>query len=72
MAIIEDLAGRKPYINLKGPDGNAFALLGYAKRFGKDLGLDWKAITEEMQEGDYDHLLTVFDSHFGEYVDLIR
>jgi hypothetical protein len=72
MAIIEDLKGRKPYINLKGPEGNAFALLGYAKQIGKDNDLDWKSITEEMQAGDYEHLLAVFDTHFGEYVDLIR
>jgi len=72
MAIIEDLKGRKPYINLRGPDGNAFALLGYAKQIAKDNGLDWKAITEEMQAGDYEHLLAVFDTHFGEYIDLIR
>jgi hypothetical protein len=72
MAIIEDLKGRKPYINLKGPEGNAFCLLGYAKRFGKDLDMDWKAIQEEMQAGDYEHLLTVFNNHFGDYVDLIK
>jgi hypothetical protein len=29
---------REVIIDLTGPDGNAFALMGYAKRFAKQLG----------------------------------
>ena len=32
-------------IDLTGPDGNAFALMGYASRFSKQLGLDSKVIS---------------------------
>ena len=57
-------------IDLSGPDGNAFVLLGYASKLAKQLGLDGKAITEEMRSGNYDNLVFVFDKYFGEYVDL--
>ena len=63
---------RKPVINLDGPDGNAFALMGYANRFAKQLELDSKAITNEMMSGDYENLLEVFDKNFGDFVILER
>jgi hypothetical protein len=59
-------------IDLTGPDGNAFVLMGYASRFAKQLGKDDKAIREEMMSGDYEHLLGVFDREFGEFVVLER
>jgi hypothetical protein len=62
----------KPSINLDGPDGNAFVLLGYAKRFAEQLGLDWNGISADMRSGDYEHLIEVFDRHFGDVVDLVR
>ena len=61
-------------IDLTGPDGNAFALMAYAKRFATQLG--WKdrgtALIEDMMSGDYEHLLEVFDNAFGEFVILER
>jgi len=57
-------------IDLTGPDGNAFALMGYAKRFAKQLGI--KSPVDEMMEGDYEHLLQVFDDNFGDFVTLER
>ncbi|MDA7648798.1 hypothetical protein N8580_00535 [Akkermansiaceae bacterium] len=59
-------------IDLTGPDGNAFTLMGYANRFAKQLGLDGKAITAEMMSGDYENLLEVFDRNFGDFVILER
>ena len=59
-------------IDLTGPEGNAFALIGYANRFAKQLGLDGKAITNEMMSGDYENLLEVFDKNFGDFVILER
>lgn len=59
-------------IDLTGPEGNAFCLMGYAGRFSRQLNLDGNAIIEEMQSGDYENLLKVFDSYFGEYVILER
>ena len=59
-------------IDLTGPDGNAFALMGYAKRFGKQMGLNTDDIIEEMMMGDYENLVQVFDKHFGLVVILER
>jgi hypothetical protein len=62
----------RPTIDLAGPDGNAFALLGYARRLSKQLGLDYTKIEEEMTENNYDNLVKVFDKHFGQYVVLLE
>jgi len=59
-------------IDLTGPDGNAFVLLCTATNLAKQLGLDHKAIVEEMMEGDYEHLVQVFDREFGHFVILYR
>jgi pantoate kinase len=59
-------------IDLTGPDGNAFVLMGYAKRFAKQLGLNSSEIINEMTSGDYEHLLEVFDKNFGSFVILER
>jgi len=59
-------------IDLTGPDGNAFALMGYAQVLAKQLDKDPKAIIEEMQAGDYEHLVEVFDREFGDFVVLYR
>ncbi len=59
-------------IDLTGPDGNAFVLLGYATKLSKQLGLDSQKIKFEMTSGDYEHLVDTFDKYFGEYVTLYR
>jgi alanine-alpha-ketoisovalerate/valine-pyruvate aminotransferase len=62
-------------IDLDGPDGNAFVLLGTAKRFARQLCYD-KTETDlmlaDMRSSDYEHLLEVFDKHFGDFVILER
>jgi len=55
-------------IDLTGPDGNAFVLLGKAKQLARQLGLDGNAITNEMMSGDYENLIEVFDREFGDFV----
>ena len=59
-------------IDLTGPDGNAFCLLGNARKLAHDLGLNSNEITEEMKQGDYEHLVSTFDKYFGDYVILER
>ncbi|MEY4334036.1 MAG: hypothetical protein RLZZ196_2779 [Bacteroidota bacterium] len=59
-------------IDLTGPDGNAFMLIGKAVNLAKQLGLDGKAIQTEMMSGDYEHLVNTFDKHFGHFVTLYR
>ena len=43
-------------IDLDGPDGNAFFLLGQARKWSKELGFNPCDITTEMTSGDYTHL----------------
>ena len=62
-------------IDLDGPDGNAFALIGYAVRFAKQLCYtkpEIDSLTQRMKSGDYENLLNVFDKEFGEFVILER
>ena len=59
-------------IDLTGPDGNAFVLLGKAKQLARQLGLDGNAITNEMMSGDYENLIEVFDREFCDFVILER
>jgi hypothetical protein len=59
-------------IDLNGPYGNAFVLIGHAMRFAKQLGKDGKAITNEMMSGDYENLIEVFEREFGDFVILER
>jgi len=70
--IREKQTPREIVIDLTGPDGNAFALMAYAKRFARQLGKDGNAITNEMMSGDYENLVEVFDREFGEFVILER
>jgi hypothetical protein len=69
---IKNKSNRKPEIDLTGPQGNAFFLLGTAAKYAKDLELDSKKIQDEMKNGDYQNLIEVFDKYFGEYVDLVK
>lgn len=67
-----ELLANKLQLDLTGPDGNAWVLLGHARNLSKHLHLDPIAIRDEMMAGDYDNLVDVFDKYFGEYVDLYR
>lgn len=55
----------KPTLQLVGQDGNAFAILGRARRIAQKNGLDWDAIRVEATSGDYDHLLQTMMKHFN-------
>lgn len=59
-------------IDLTGPEGNAYVLLGYASQYAKQLGRDPKPILEKMLSGDYENLVKVFDGEFGSFVTLYR
>ena len=59
-------------IDLSGPEGNAFVLMGIAQRWAKELGLDSKAVIAEMMSGDYEHLLSVMEKHFGDHIIMYR
>jgi hypothetical protein len=62
-------------IDLAGPQGNAFALMGTAKNLGKHIGMkkeDLNLLIERMTSGDYENLLLEFDKAFGAFVILER
>lgn len=70
--MIKRLDDRKPEIVLTGPDGNAYCLLGYARQWAKQLGLDPEEIIAEMKDGDYEHLVEVLEKYFGDYIVMYR
>ena len=72
MAIVKKPKQNGITIDLTGPQGNAFYLLGTANNLAKQLGLNGKEIMEEMKSGDYENLLQVFDKNFGSIVTLYQ
>lgn len=54
----------KPELKIIGTDGNAFALLGKARRVAIKNKMDWPAIQKEATSGDYDHLLATLAKYF--------
>ena len=61
-------------IDLSGPEGNAFVLLGYAARLGKRIyGPErTEEILEEMKLSTYELLILTFDKYFGTVATLYR
>lgn len=59
-------------IDLTGPSGNAFAIMGVAKGIAKQLGKDFEPIMKEMMSGDYENLLAVMEREFGDYIIMYR
>ena len=55
-------------VDLTGPEGNAYVLLGYAKQWSKKLDIDFNIVKSEMTSGDYENLLVVIDKYFGDFV----
>ena len=62
-------------IDLTGPDGNAYVLLGLASKLSRQLGYDefkTDRILREMMLTDYEGLLFTFDREFGSLVTMWR
>ena len=59
-------------VDLTGPDGNAYSLLARARSYAQQLNLNDVAIIKDMMSKDYEHLVQVFDNHFGHFVILER
>ena len=69
----------KVIIDLTGPAGNAYALIGTAIDLGKQINkllgeekYNLKAIEEDMKSSDYEHLVQVMEDNFGPYIILYR
>ena len=75
MAILTKDTTKKRVIDLTGPNGNAFYLMGVACNFMKQLKFtdeEGESVFEELKSGDYEHLIKTFDKYFGDFVDLER
>ncbi len=72
MIVKKPKSNGKIEIDLTGPQGNAYYILGVAKRLCKEVGIPSKPILDEMMSGDYENLLKVFDSKFGSVVIMYR
>ena len=59
-------------IDLTGPQGNAFYILGVAQNLCKQVGIDSKPLLDEMRSGDYENLIKVFDDKFGSVVTMYK
>ena len=57
-------------IDLQGPDGNAFFLMAQAESWLRQMDRrdEFRAMRTEMMSGDYNNLLRVFKSKFGDLV----
>lgn len=71
MTLLHEKPSGKQTIDLNGPDGNAWCLLGAGQSLARKLSIDFLPIRSEMMSGDYRNLVETFDKHFGDYVDLI-
>ena len=74
MAIIsKDTTYKKRVIDLTGPEGNAFYLLGLASKLCRQVGIEHDGfIIDDMKSGDYEHLIKTFNHYFGDVIDLER
>lgn len=70
--MIKEKRKQSPSIDLTGPEGNAFVLIGYARQWSKQLGLDSKKVEKEMMKGDYENLVSVLEKYFGSVVTFYR
>jgi len=59
-------------IDLSGPEGNAFSLMATAERWARQLDIESGVVSKEMQQGDYENLINVFEKHFGSYCVLVK
>jgi hypothetical protein len=59
-------------IDLTGPEGNVFVLIGIGNRYCRQLGLNTQEFTTKMMSGDYENAVNVFEKYFGSFVTLYR
>ena len=59
-------------LDLTGPQGNAYVLIGTAMNLARQFGYDEEMIKEQMMSDDYENVVQTFDKYFGEHVILYR
>ena len=69
---IEEKMGQPMEINLTGPEGNVFNLIGVGGGLCKLLNINQDKFVREMMSGDYDNAVNTFEKYFGDYVILYK
>jgi len=59
-------------MDLTGPEGNVYVLIGTAMNLARQFDYDDEMIKEEMMSSDYENAVQTFDKYFGEHVILYR
>jgi len=75
MTIKKKKRSPKIVLDLTGPQGNAYVILGTIQRLMKTMKFheaQIDAIMEEMTSKDYEHLVATAEKHFGKYIDFYR
>ena len=74
MTIRKKTINERPLIDLSGPQGNAYYLMGLVIKTFRQSGAPelGESIVEEMKKGDYEHLVKTFDLYLGEKFDIVR
>ena len=58
-------------VDLSGPEGNAFYLMGLVGNLCKQLDMELAPILDDMKSDDYDHLLDVIQENFPGLVEFV-
>ncbi len=59
-------------IDLTRPQNHEFILENLASQFCDEKSLDKNEILSKMREKDFEHMVLVFDSYFGDRVTILR
>lgn len=62
-------------LDLTGPNGNAFIVVGTIAKLMRKLKFhpdQITAVTKEMMSKDYEHLIATAEKHFGQYINFCR
>lgn len=70
--MIKEKTSQSVSVDLTGPEGNGFVLIGYARKWSEQLGLNPDEVQKEMMSGDYENLVSVLEKHFGSVVTFYR
>jgi hypothetical protein len=62
-------------VDLSGPQGNAYALMGVARSIGRELNRPYNEIKDvetRMMSGDYDNLVKVMYLEYGDFIQFVK
>ena len=66
---------KKMIVDLSGPQGNAYALMGVARSIGRELNRPYNEIKDvetRMMSGNYDNLVKVLYLKWGDYIQFVK